>query len=127
MKQTTFPAGTLFASFADINTAVAAAYAGALADSHANAGRKGIHRSRGKYIKIIKGCTVIKGEAESWAWDGTKKALLEAIAEGVALDADTVGIDGGFDHFVDFQAVRDYDYDCWTGEWSVDVWSKEQK
>jgi hypothetical protein len=87
-----------------------------------NSCNPGFLQSRGRHFKVVKGDQVIAGEADSWEWDGTGKALNEAIAYAKAEQADTLYIDGGINWR---ENLRDGDYDPWVAEWSVTVWSSD--
>jgi hypothetical protein len=126
--QLTFPAGTQFANLAEIQEAVRAARADAEREARKACGR-GTFVSRGSSFRGIdaKG-DVVLGEAESWMWAGTGKALVEAIDE-VRYDLKRTGavalsIEGGFNFAENPRALADGEYDPWVSEWSVTVWKR---
>lgn len=124
MNRTTFPAGSLFNSLADVNAVCSGSYQDALREARRDCGR-GTYVSRGKSLIALRDSDVVAGEAESWLWDGTLKGLLAAIDEARFGDkADTLVVQGGINYAASPRDYADCAYDPWVGEWSVTVWRK---
>lgn len=120
------PADAKFASLSAVQAAASDAHQDALAEARREF-RRGCLISRGKHLKIIKNFEVVKGEAESWPWDGNLASLVRAIDEAKELGADFVEIEGGLNYAESPRAYADCDYDPWVGEWSVVVWAKPEE
>lgn len=120
----TFPAGSVYTSLADIKAACSGGYQDALKFAKREIGR-GTYISRGRHLKALRNDEIVAGEAESWAWDGTLKSLIQAIDEARLNDnADCLVIEGGIDYAVTPRDYADGAYDPWVGEWAVTVWRK---
>lgn len=124
MNRTTFPAGSLFDSLADLAGVVSASYQDALREARHDCGR-GTYVSRGKSFIALRDDNVVAGETESWPWDGTLKSLLAAIDEArFGHEADTLVVYGGINYAASPRDYAECAYDPWVGEWSVTVWRK---
>lgn len=125
----TFPTGTQFKTFGEINEAVRAARAEAEREARECCGR-GTYQSRGCAFRATnaKG-DVVRGEAESWMWSGTGKAMLDAIFEArhdlQRLGVVELEIGGGFNYAATPRDMADCNYDPWVSDWAVSVWKRE--
>jgi hypothetical protein len=106
-------------AFADIKKEVQDKYNEALAGARKDCGR-GIYRSRGKWIVVTE--KIGAGELE---WNGTKKQLVEVVAEYAGKEGvNGIYIDGGIDFGENFAAFEEGWHEAWVADYSVAIWEK---
>lgn len=125
MAQAVFPTGTKFTTFGEIKAAITKARIHANFEAIDSCGRGSIY-SRGSHLKIVdERGNFIKGEAESWPFDGTAKSLIAAIDEArYTAGATELWVEGGYDFAVNPRAKADGEYDPWVSDWGVLVWAR---
>ena len=108
-------------TLADLQADCSRAYQLAHRESVRACGRRGFHRSRGRWVVIIGANDTIVGNGE-WEWHGTAKQLAEVMRYAFSPDVTGIYIEGGLDFAETMQDMTDGFYDPWTAQWTVPLY-----